>query len=296
MSISLLKTLIAIAEEGSFSAAAGRIHVSDAAVGQQMKRLEEHFHVTLFDRSNRSPVLNQLGKALVPKARVLIHSYDTLLDDLTGDAVLFGELTLGSVPSAIRGLVPLSIKQLMQNYPSLHISVVPGLSSDLLHLLESGALDAAILSQPARMASNLNWQPFVEEPLVLVTSAEITENDPLVVLKEQPYIHHTRRGAVGLLVESCLAANNISVRFSMEMESIESLTSMVSHNLGVSIVPDICVPDPIFSKLRKIPLPSGSGTRTLGLLSRSDCSKLRLVDRLLEQVKQVVLTNKPAEG
>jgi DNA-binding transcriptional LysR family regulator len=142
------------------------------------------------------------------------------------------------------------------------------------------------------MGANLNWQPFVEEPLVLVTSTEITENDPLVVLREQPYIHHTRRGAVGLLVEACLAANNISVRFSMEMESIESLTSMVSHNLGVSIVPDICVPDPMFSKLRKIPLPSGSGTRTLGLLSRSDCSKLRLVDRLLEQVKQVVLANK----
>lgn len=293
MSISLLKTLIAIAEEGSFSAAADRIHVSDAAVGQQMKRLEEHFHATLFDRSNRSPVLNQLGKALVPKARGLIHAYETLLDDLTGDAALFGELTVGSVPSAIRGLVPLSIKQLIQNYPDLHISVVPGLSSDLLHLVESGALDVAILSQPTRIGSNLSWQPLVEEALVLVTSTEITENDPLVVLQEQPFIHHTRRGAVGLMVEQYLENNNISVRFSMEMESLESLTSMVFHNLGVSVIPNLCVPDPIFTKLRKIPLPSGSGARTLGLLSRSDCSKVRLVDRFLAEVKQTVLINAP---
>lgn len=291
MSISLLKTLIAVAEGGSFSAAAERIHVSDAAIGQQMKRLEQSFHVILFDRSHRSPALNQLGKALVPKARSLIHAYETLLDDLVDDAGLFGELTLGSVPSAIRGLVPLSIKQLIQTYPELHISVVPGLSNDLLHLVESGALDAAILSQPKRIGSNLNWQPFVEEPLVLVTSMEITEEDPLVVLREQPYIHHSRRGAVGLLVEECLESNNISVRFSMEMESLESLIGMVFHNLGVSIIPSICVPDPMFTKLRKITLPGGSGARTLGLLSRLDCSKLPLVDRLLEQVKQTVSIN-----
>ena len=86
MSVSLLKTLIAISERGSFSAAADEICISQAAVGQQMKRLEENLNVTLFDRSQRTLTLNQLGKALVPKARDIVHAYETMLDDLVGGA------------------------------------------------------------------------------------------------------------------------------------------------------------------------------------------------------------------
>jgi DNA-binding transcriptional LysR family regulator len=288
LSISLLKTLIAISELGSFSAAADHVHVSHAAVGQQMRRLEELLQATLFDRSKRAPRLNPLGKALVPKARNVVLGYETLLDDLTGDANLFGELTLGAVPSAIRGLVPLSIKSLMLIYPKLKVRVVPGLSVDLQNLIESGALDAAILSEPTRIGSNLNWQPFVEEELVLLTSNEVIDDDPMRLMQKLPYIHHTRRGAVGKLVEDYLVRNKIAVHYSMEMESLESLTSMVSHNLGISIVPNACVPDPIFAGLKKIPLPSEPGCRVLGMLTRSDCAKIHLSNRLLQQIIETV--------
>jgi DNA-binding transcriptional LysR family regulator len=292
LSISLLKTLIAISEQGSFSTAANHVHVSHAAVGQQMKRLEELLNATLFDRSNRTPRLNQLGKALIPKAKVVVLSYETLLDDLTGDADLFGEFTLGAVPSAIRGLVPLSIKALMLIYPKLKVRVVPGLSVDLQTLIESGALDAAIVSEPTRVESNVNWQPFVKEELILLTSKEVVDDDPIRLMEQMPYIHHTRRGAVGKLVEDYLKRNRIKVHYSMEMESLESLTSMVSHNLGISIVPNACVPDPIFSELKKITLPSEPGCRVLGMLTRSDCAKIHLANRLLQQIIETIAGQK----
>ena len=292
MSISLLKTLIAISEQGSFSTAANHVHVSHAAVGQQMKRLEDLLNATLFDRSNRTPKLNQLGKALIPKAKVVVLSYETLLDDLTGDADLFGEFTLGAVPSAIRGLVPLSIKALMLIYPKLKVRVVPGLSVDLQTLIESGALDAAIVSEPTRVESNVNWQPFVKEELILLTSKEVVDDDPIRLMEQMPYIHHTRRGAVGKLVEDYLKRNRIKVHYSMEMESLESLTSMVSHNLGISIVPNACVPDPIFSELKKITLPSEPGCRVLGMLTRSDCAKIHLANRLLQQIIETIAGQK----
>ena len=288
MSVSLLRTLIAISEQGSFSAAATSVNVSHAAVGQQMKRLEDSLHVTLFDRTKVSPQLNQLGKALVPKARDIVRAYDTLLDDLTGEAQWFGELTLGAVPSTIRGLVPLSIKALIPNYPKLHIRVVPGLSASLLEQVERGALDAAILSQPAAVAANLNWQPFAEEELVLITAAEVTDDDPLRLLEQMPYIRHTRQAAFGMLSEAWLGSHNLSVKTSMEMESIESVTSMVAHNLGISIVPDMCVPDSVFSNLRKIKLPGPRHFRSLGVVTRTDCPKIYLVERLIEQLRNTV--------
>lgn len=288
MSIALLKTLIAVADQGSFSAAAEATNVSQAAVGQQMRRLEESLHVTLFDRGRKSPQLNPLARALLPKARDLVFQYDTLLDDLTGDAQLHGELIVGAVPSTIRALVPLSIKALVRSYPQLLIRVVPGLTSDLQEQVERGAVDVAILSEPNSIPEHLRWQPFVIEQLILLTSPEVAVDDPLVLLQQKPYIRHTRRASVGLLADQWLSDHGIALTASMEMESIESLTSMVFHNLGVSIVPDVCVPDSIFAGLRKIPLPEPVQKRVLGVLTRADCSRLRLIDRLVEQLHLTV--------
>lgn len=295
MSIALLKTLIAVAEDGSFSAAADRVCVSQAAVGQQMRRLEAQFGVVLFDRSQKTPHLNQLGKALVPKAIKLVRTYDTLLDDLIGDASLIGELNLGAVPSTIRGLIPLSIKPLLADCPELHIRVVPELSGELLAQVERGAIDAAVLSKPAHDSKHLHWRPFVEEELVLLASPEVKEDNPFNVMKKMPYIRHTRRAAVGVLAEEWLVQNKINVRESMEMDSIETISSMISHNLGVSVVPNICVPDPIFASLRKISLGPKTPTRTLGVLTRADCSKILLVDRLLEKIIQTVESHERSE-
>ncbi|MGB7287264.1 MAG: LysR family transcriptional regulator [Salaquimonas sp.] len=288
MSISLLKTLIAISECGSFSGAADRICISQAAVGQQMKRLEEQLSVALFDRSRKIPRLNSVGKSMVPKARQVVNAYEAMVSEVSGDAQMVGELTLGAVPSAIRGLIPLSIKKLIKNYPDLHIRVVPGLSGDLLEQVERGAIDAAVLSAPGDVGLSLQWQPFVDEELVLLVSPEVEENDPMKLLQELPFIRHTRRAAVGILSDDWLAKNKIVVRPSMEMESLETLCSMVAHNLGISIVPNLCVQDPIFASLKKLPLAGHSAPRTLGVLTRSDCSKLLVVDMLLKELELTV--------
>lgn len=291
MSIQLLKTLVAISEHGSFSAAAEKIYITHAAVGQQMKRLEASFDIALFDRSEKSPRLNQLGQALVPKAQKLIHDYENLFDGLIGDAQFIGELTLGAVPTTIRELIPRSIKRLMKNYPDLYIRVVPGIGGNLFDQVLRGAIDAAIISKPESLDKNLHWFPIAEEELVLVTSKNVEGNDPIKILSEKPFIRHNRRAAAGLVVEQWLSKNKIEVRETMVTDSIETLTSMVTHNLGVAIVPNLCMPGPVFADLRKISLGTSSIPRVLGILTRKDCSKVRLVERLQEEI-EIILASK----
>jgi DNA-binding transcriptional LysR family regulator len=288
MTISLFKTLIAISETGSFKGAADTVCVTHAAVGQQMRRLEDMLGVKLFDRSEKTPRLNQLGKAFVPKAKTVVYAYETILDDLTGDARMIGELVLGAVPSTIGGLIPKSTKRLVTFYPDLHIRVVPELSPNLLQQVEQGSVDAAVMSEPLRIHNGLNWMPFFEEPLVLLTSSDVTEEDPKKILATMPYIRHTRLAAVSMLAEAWLSKNKVKVNDAMEMRSLENLASMVAHNLGVSVGPNICVPDPIFKQLRKISLGDDAPSRSLGILTRADCSKIRLIDKLLDQIKFVV--------
>ncbi len=288
MTISLFKTLIAISDSGSFRGAADIVCVTDAAVGQQMRRLEDSLGAKLFDRSERTPRLNQLGKAFVPKAKAVVQAYETVLDDLTGDPSMIGELVLGAVPSTIRGLIPKTAKHLIGLFPDLHLKIVPELSPKLLEHVEQGTLDAAVLSEPPRVQDNLIWMPFYEEPLVLLTSPDVTETDPRQILATMPYIRHTRQASVGLMAEEWLAKNKIKVNDTMEMGSLENLASMVAHNLGVSVGPDICVPDPVFQELRKLPLGPTAPSRMLGILTRTDCSKMSLVQELLAQVSLVV--------
>jgi DNA-binding transcriptional LysR family regulator len=132
MSIRRLKTLIAIAEKGTFAAAANVVFISHAAVSQQMKILEDELQVSLFDRSKRSPQLNQLGQALVTKAREIVHDYDNIVGSIISDGGLMGELTIGALPTTLTGLAPRAISVLKARYPNLHIRVTPGLSADLL--------------------------------------------------------------------------------------------------------------------------------------------------------------------
>ena len=143
MSIRRLKTLVAVAEEGSFAAAADAVHLSQGAVSMQMKALEEDLQVELFDRSKRPPELNEAGRALVPKARELIELYAGMVDIAAGNAAFFGSLTIGAVPTALAGLIPKTLAALRDSYPDLRVRVVPGLSADLMTQIERGQLDAA---------------------------------------------------------------------------------------------------------------------------------------------------------
>ena len=292
VSITLFKTLIAVADSGSFAAAAREVYVSHAAVGQQMRRLEAQLQVRLFDRTQKTPILNQLGKSLVPRARSVVDAYDNVLDGLVGDALYIGELNLGAVPSTIRGLIPETIKQLIPGYPDLRIRVIPGLSGALRHKVHSGAIDAAVISEPGESDPLLRWQPFVREELVLLTAPEVTGDDPLQIMSQRPYIRHALHSAVGILAERWLSDNAISVRDAVEMDSLDNICNMVTHNLGVSVVPNLCVPDLAFAGLRKIPLGSEKIYRTLGLLSRVDCSKNHLVDKLRDELANSVTRHK----
>ena len=289
MSIQLFKTLIAVSESGSFAEAAKRVYVSQAAVGQQMKRLEEIARAELFDRSGKAPRLNSLARSIIPRAREIVRDYDSLLSEMGGEVSLQGELSLGAVPSTIRGLIPLSIKALVESYPDLHIRVVAGTSGYLQELVERGALDTAVLSKPDKLSPLCRWQTIVEEELVLVSSPEVKETNPEILLKDLPYVRLTGQTTVRQLADDWLGDSNIIVRSTMEMDSLETLSSMIAHNLGVSIVPNFCVQDPIFASLRKIPLNANSRVRYLGMMTRIDCPKLNFVDALLPQLKQTVI-------
>jgi len=289
MSIRMLKTLIAVAEHGTFSAAAGAVFVTHAAVSQHMKALEEKWQIVIFDRSHRTPQLTPIGRALVAKAREVVAAYDNLVPSVIGDDGLGGVLHLGAVPTTLTGLVPLAISMLKTSFPDLHVSIVPGLTTGLVQQVERGLLDAAIVSKPQVIPRSHTWLEVAEEPLQLLASRNTTSDDPVYLLKNNPFIRFSRNAVVGVLIESWLQDQKIEVADCMELEGLEAISSMVLSELGVSIVPKPCVDSMGLLPLKRLALTSGAPTRHIGLLSRQDNVKLRGIrevhDKLLVAVK-----------
>ena len=297
MSIRMLKTLIAVDENGTFSAAASAVFVTHAAVSQQMKALEESYNIAIFDRSKRTPVLTPVGRALVLRARKIIQDYDNLLPSVTEDDGLMGDFYLGAVPTTLTGLVPLSVSILKNAFPSLHIHIVPGLSHDLLRNMERGSLDAAIISKLSPINKMHQWRDIAFEPLELLTSEELVSNDPVYLLKNNPFIRFSREAVVGKFIDTWLQDQNIIVTDIMELESLEAISSMVLSNLGVSIVPKRCVQNMNPLPLKRIELSVNAPIRQLGILSPINTIKPRVIKEvhkvLLEAVKIGHFTKTP---
>jgi len=285
MSIRLLKTLVAISEHKTFGAAADAIFITHAAVSQQMKTLEESLQIKIFDRSARTPELTPLGLQLVEKAKKLISDYENLVPSLIGDDIFNGDLLLGVVPTSLVGLAPKTISFLRQSYPNLRIKIFPNLTNTLMVELSRNTLDAAILSQTNLPPKDIVFEPFATELLELITSTKNTQTDAAEILKTNPYIRFNREAVVGTMIESWLQSKNITVNEVMELHSLEAISSMVSAELGVSIVPKLCVPGRYDIPLRSIGLGDPNLSRTIGLAYKPSNPKLRAIHQVYNALR-----------
>ncbi|MEO0751507.1 MAG: LysR substrate-binding domain-containing protein, partial [Pseudomonadota bacterium] len=236
MTIKHLKTLVAIADAKTFSAAAETVHVTHAAVSQQMRTLEADLGVALFDRTTRTPELTPMARQVVARARRIIHDYDTLIPSLLADGGLSGTIALGAMPTTLTGLAPLAMSVLKDKYPEIGLHIRPGLTRSLLVEVERGTLDAAIISKPHLMPEGLVFRDLAQEPMHLITGLNETEENPITLLKTRPFIRFNRNAVVGGVIDNWIIARRIRVSETMELDSLEAITSMVHENLGVSIV------------------------------------------------------------
>ncbi len=276
--------LIAVEENGTFSAAADAVYVTHAAVSQQMKALEAKWNVALFDRSRRTPTLTPIGRSLVAKAREVVTAYENLVPSVLGDEGLRGHLSLGVLPTGLSGLVPYAVAAIKSVLPDLHIAVHPGQTNQHLIELERGRLDAAIISKPHVIPPNMTWNPIAEEVMELLVSQKVTSNDPVEILTTNPFIRFSRHAVASAMIENWLQKKNIAVSDTMELENLESISGMVFANLGVSIVPGCCFEPPNPLPLRHISLGDDAPIRKLGLMAQANTVKLRVLQEVHHQL------------
>ncbi|MFK7762527.1 MAG: LysR family transcriptional regulator [Roseobacter sp.] len=288
MTIRRLRTLVAVAETRTFSAAADVVHVTHAAVSQQMQALEAELGVTLFDRRTRTPRLTPVAERVIVKARTLLADYDNLVPSVLNDSGLNGTVTLGVLRTTLTGLTPRAMAVLKSKYPELGLRIRPGLTATLLAEIERGNLDAAITSRPHQMPVSVTFSALAHETLQLIAAIEEPEDDPITLLKTRPFIRFDRTAVVGALIDNWILSNRIQVNETMELDSPEAITGMVQANLGVSIVPDLAVKPRENIPVKRLSLGAHAPRRTLGLVYRKDQIKMQAIDAVSAALFHVI--------
>lgn len=240
----------------------------------QMKALEAELGTRLFDRSTRPPALTAEAKALMPAVDAVLAGYDRLLLARDPGPEVTGLLRLGVVPSVMTALLPESLAQLRHKYPALHVELTMGLSAELVERMQAGSLDAAVVSELRSVPRGMTWSPFLKEPLVLIVPVDAPGLPAIDLIARYPFIRYTRQAWVGELIDRLLKRRRIRVNESMTLDTLEAVTAMVHHGLGVSVVPMRSIAP--LSPVRQVALPKPAVFRVVGLLHRRE----RLVDRL----------------
>lgn len=288
MSIAMLRTLVAIHDLGSFSAAADAVNVTQAAVSQQMRALERQWSVELFNRSRRPPPLTASGRALAERAREVVVGYDALGPTVFDSPVPRGEVRLGSVPTALTGLVPLAVQALASSTPQLRVNIVSGLTHKLIADTRRGRLDIALISRPRVLESDLSWQPVAEEPLDLIAPPECADQPVSALLLERPFIRFARDAIVGELIEAWLQQHGFAVQERMVVEELQATAYLVMSTRSVSIVPRQCVETVQSVPVCRKPLGLDAPVRQLGLVCAESVRLSAVFDVVAEAMRAAV--------
>ncbi len=283
MEFRYLKTLIAIADRRTFVAAGEAMGLTQSAVSLHMKALERELGTQLFDRSRRPPVLNAHGRTLVERARTIVDLCDRIGDGFARDE-LSGTLDLGAMGTSLTGVLPMALASLQASHASLRIRVTGGLSADLAAAVAKGELDAALVTEPTQLATGLRWHSVVREPLMVIAPAGTAGDTDRALLEARPFIRFKLHTWAGKLIDTHLRDRRINVNPGMEIDSLEAVSLMVSHGLGVSVVPERRVDAPFPPNIRKLPFGDPPLHRVVGLVERTSNPRAHLIKALYREL------------
>lgn len=171
MDIRQLLYFTTIAEEGSISAAAKKLHLSQPPLSYQMKLLEEELHLPLIERSARGIALTEAGRVLYTRAQGILELSELTRKEMLAMASGFtGTLHIGTVSSSGASLLGWRIPAFHQKYPQIGFAIHEGNTFELMEMLESGLIELAIVRTPFHN-DQLNCLYLSPEPMIAAGAA-----------------------------------------------------------------------------------------------------------------------------
>ncbi len=279
--IKQLQYLIALDEHHHFGHAASACFITQSAFSIAIKELEATLGVQLVERTNKSVVITEIGRAVINQARLCISDVDALVNiAANGQEPLTGTLTLGVIPTIAPFLLPSFIPETRKRFPRLELYLREDKTAVILEQLLQGKLDLILLALPYPLRG-VATMPLFKDPFLLACRKGSKWLD--TGHGKLPDVHDLPDESVLLLDDGhCLRDHALAAcdfRHSEQISrfaatSLQTLLQMVVADLGITFVPEMArqsligdAPD-----IELLPMPSQS-CREIGLAWRKGSSR-----------------------
>lgn len=294
MTIIQLEYLLAVANCGSFSAAAEKCFVTQPSLSMQIKNLEEELGIVLLDRTRKPVVPTNAGEAVLRQVRETVKAFEAIREivaNLKND--VSGTLRLGIIPTIAPYLLHRLIPDFTKKYPKVDLMIREMKSRDIIHALRHDMLDAAIMSggtipDDIQEADLFNDRFFVyvspDHPLRQRNNIRIEDIDPrrMLLLSEGNCLRDQ-------ILELCLPRKNTTRQYAFDCNSIETLMRIVdSTPNSFTVVPEMVtefIEEPHRSQLKT--LAKGAVSRKISIAVRRTYAKSSLIAALKESILTV---------
>ena len=241
MDVSQLQTLLHVAELGSLSKAAERLHIAQPALSRQIRMLESELGVALFERHGRGMVITPVGRDVLDHATRVLAELEAIRNVATeGHAPFTGTVSIGTTPTVGEIITVPLVKSIRETHPRLEVRFSSAYSGHILEWVQRGEIDLAVSYDPQPMRS-LRIRPIMLESLMLV-GASIrggTFDNPVRFsdLANHAMILPSSRHGLRALVNDHARQVGIDLNVMVEADSFNALIDLVRSDLGVTVLP-----------------------------------------------------------
>lgn len=277
--------LAVLAETGHFGRAAERCHVTQPALSQQIRQMEEYCGAPLFDRLGRTARLTPFGRDLLDRARNVLAAAEGLEDFVAAArAEPLRPLRFGLIPTVAPYLLPEIFPALTHHLPHLAFTVSENRTEQLLAGLDDGGLDLALIATaPPSGGAPLETVPLFDDPFVLVTSADEPMHAPLsleslpperILLLDEGHCFRDQT------IAACRLDGARGPR-TFAATSLSTIVEFVANGQGVTLLPQISLRrEAADSRLAVYPLAEPLARRQLSLVFRKSTPHAELFRRI----------------
>ena len=270
MEVRQLRALVAIADHGSFSAAADALLTVQSNVSAHIKKLEQELNTTLIDRS--SGALTSTGELALGRARRALTELEALESDVRAlQHDVTGTVRVGIIGTTARWLVPQLLNVAPQRFPDLRLVFVESTTTTLETQLDSGHVDVAVLNLP-HTSHDLLLTPLFEEQLVLVTDLDHplanAEEVSVHQLRGMPILLPVRGTAFRHELDEAVAPLGFALLPKAEVDSTRLIASLTFEGYGPAILPATAIPTFLRERFHPVTV-SGLPRRRVGVAQRS---------------------------
>jgi LysR family hydrogen peroxide-inducible transcriptional activator len=290
MTLTELRYLVALAQEGNFSRAAERCFVSQPTLSVAIAKLEDELGVQLFERGKGFVSTSPLGKRVVEQAGVALKEAEKVrqLASAARDQ-LAGALRLGVIHTVGPYLLPQLIPTLKLLAPGMPLAIEENMTSNLAEMLRHNAIDAALVAQPFAVPDVL-VRPLYDESFQVVVPrdhswAQKKAIAPEEVVGEEVLLLKAGNCFRDQVLGACpqLSSAEGDIRLG---HSIGTIRCMVASGLGVSVLPESALSYPYGSDLIvSIPFTPPVPSRRIAVAWRTGFVRPRAIDALIRAVR-----------